>query len=61
MERFFGVAVYVLGLIMMVTMILESLQVFDRTGPILTLAFLIFGYLLCVTGYMFARSSRQVE
>lgn len=57
MERLFGVAVYLLGLIMMVTMTLDALGLFDRTGPILTVVFLIFGYALCVTGYMFSRSS----
>lgn len=57
MERLFGVAVYLLGLIMMVTMTLDALGIFDRTGPIFTVVFLIFGYALCVTGYMFSRSS----
>lgn len=57
MERIFGVAVYLLGLVMMTTMVFDALGIIDRTGPLLTVVFIIFGYLLCITGYMFTRNS----
>ena len=57
MERFFGIAVYALGLIMVVTMIMNAMGVIERPGPIAALAFTLFGYLLCVTGYLFSRRS----
>lgn len=59
MGRLFGVAVYLLGLIMMVTMVLDAMGIIDRTGPLLTVVFLVFGYLLCITGYLFARSTPE--
>lgn len=57
MERIFGAVVYVVGLIIMVTMLLELMGIIDQAGPITTLLFLIFGYILCVTGYLFSRRS----
>lgn len=57
MERIFGLIVYFVGLIMMTTMILNALEIINQAAPIATIAFLIFGYLLCVTGYLFARKS----
>ncbi len=61
MERMFGVLVYVVGLLMMITMVLNAIGVINRTGPIPTLAFLVFGYLLCVTGYLFTRRSPRIR
>jgi uncharacterized membrane protein len=62
MAKLFGIVIYTLGLVMMITMILEAMDIIDRASEIATVAFLIFGYLLCVTGYLFARrSSRIVE
>lgn len=55
MERIFGITLYGIGYIMMVTMVLNALGVIERTGPLGTAAFLVFGYLLCLTGFMFAR------
>ncbi len=55
MIQLFGVATYLIGLIMMVTMVLESVGMIDRTNPIATVLFLVFGYILCVTGYLFVR------
>lgn len=57
MERIFGAIVYVVGLIMMVTMILELMGIINQAGSITTIIFLIFGYILCVTGYLFSRRS----
>lgn len=57
MERIFGVIIYVLGYGMMVTMLLDIMGIIDRAGPIATVAFLVFGYILCVTGYLFTRRS----
>jgi dipeptide/tripeptide permease len=57
MERMFGVATYLLGLIMMITMVLDAMGVIDQTRPIVTLAWIIFGYVLCILGYMFTRKT----
>lgn len=57
MERAFGVAVYLLGLLMVVTMIMRALNFIDRPGSVATIAFLFFGYVLCVTGFLFVRRS----
>lgn len=59
MERIFGLVVYMVGLVIMTTMILNALEIINQTGPIGTVAFLFFGYLLCVTGYFFARKSAR--
>lgn len=57
MERILGMAVYTLGLIMMVTMVLNAMGILNQAGPLPTVGFIIFGYILCVTGYFFTRKS----
>ncbi|MBA3532596.1 MAG: hypothetical protein H0T73_11785 [Ardenticatenales bacterium] len=57
MERMFGVATYMLGLIMMITMVLDAMEFINQADPIPTVLFIIFGYVLCVMGYMFTRKT----
>ncbi len=61
MERVFGIVIFLIGYIMMATMILDSLGVIDRAGPVAAVTFLVFGYLLCITGFLFVRRASPYE
>lgn len=61
MERFFGLVIYLIGYIMMVTMVLNAVGVINRVGPIGTVTFLVFGYLLCLTGFVFVRRASPYD
>jgi hypothetical protein len=42
-------------------MVLNALGIINRTSPIGTVTFIVVGYILCLTGFLFARRASAYE